>query len=224
MARYQAGDRDALAGFCEAYWYPVYGFIRHWGRGVEDAEDLTQDFLLRVIEKESLAKAEEQKGKLRSYLLVMLKRFLADDHDFRNAAKRGGKATKVSIDSGKAEEQLAGEFATELTPEHFFDRQWALALLEAVLHELEAEYDRSRKRRIFLALKGTLSLQGPDHELRYADMAGELGITENAVKIAAYRLRQRYRQLLHQHILETVDSPTEVESELAYLCTVLGRV
>lgn len=212
---------EALAELCKAYWKPVYAFLRRQGNATHDAEDLTQGFFAMLLERESFASVEESKGRLRSFLLVALKRFAANEHERASALKRGGGITHVALDADEAEQACAIDPATDVTPELLFERQWALALLDSVLKKLRLEYEHGGRGRVFEALKDRLSADGDATTL--AQTAATLGMNEGAVKVAVFRMRQRYRRLLHEEITLTVDSPEEVNNEIAHLFKVFSH-
>jgi RNA polymerase sigma-70 factor (ECF subfamily) len=217
----RAGKRDdpaghaALAALCERYWYPLYAYVRRRVTDVNDAQDLTQAFFVRLLEKNALAAALPQRGRFRGFLLVALKNFLANEADRAHAQKRGGGAPRLSLDFAAGESKLGLEPAHTLSPERLFERQWALTLLGGVVARLEAEYAASGKARQFDALKAVLNA---DRELLpYAALAAELDMSEAAVRQAASRLRRRYRELLRDEVAQTVASPEEVEDEIRSL-------
>lgn len=212
---------EALAQLCKTYWKPVYAFLRRQGNTPHDAEDLTQGFFAMLLERDSLASVEEAKGRLRSFLLMAVKRFAANEHERANALKRGGRIVHVALDAEEAEQDCVMEPSTDVTPDVLFERQWALALLDTVLKKLRAEYAKDGRERVFDALKDRLSADGEAAKL--AQTAAELGMNEGAVKVAVYRMRQRYRRVLHDEIALTVDSPDEVEGEIGHLFEIFGR-
>jgi RNA polymerase sigma-70 factor (ECF subfamily) len=212
--------RDALADLCRAYWYPLYAFIRRTGHDAGAAEDLTQEFFARLLEKGWLGQADREKGRFRSFLLTACKHFLANERHRAQAQKRGGGITHVPIDFHGANERYAHEPVEAVTPERLFERRWALALLDHVLSELRAEYTASGKERLFDVLKTRLG--GASDALPYETVAAELGLSEGAVKVAAHRLRQRYRDRLREAIARTLDDPTAVDDEIRHLFAVLS--
>jgi RNA polymerase sigma factor (sigma-70 family) len=211
----------ALSEICRAYWRPIYSFLRRQGNGPHDAEDLTQGFFASLLERESLATVDEAKGRLRSFLLVALKRFAANMYERSRAQRRGGGALHVPIDTEHAEEHYTAEPATNVTPEHLFERQWALTLLDSVLASLRESYARDGRARVFDALKDRLSTDGDPQSL--AHVAESLGMTEAATKVAVFRMRQRYKRLLQEQIAQTVESPSEVNDEIAHLFKVFSE-
>jgi len=205
----------ALADLCEAYWYPLYCFVRRKGRSPEDAEDLTQAFFGRLIEKDILSKAQEDRGKLRTFLLTSLKNFLSDEWDKATALKRGGGMPLVSIDAELAEERYRTEPMDESSPDRLFEKRWALTLLERVMTSLREQYEKRGKGKVFEQLSPFLGAKsGVDS---YSEIARNLGISENAVRVSVFRLRQRYSSELRSHIAETVDSDEEVAAEIQFL-------
>ena len=208
----------ALATLCEDYWFPLYAFVRRAGYTVDDAQDLTQEFFVRLLAQRFFAKADRQKGKFRSFLLAAMKHFLADQWDRKHAQKRGGTQTVISFDGLDAETRYGLEPATKLTPEKMFEKQWALALLEHVLSRLDVEMTSDGKKALFEALKDTLT---GARSIGYAAIGAELGMSEGAVKVAAHRMRRRYRALLREEIAQTVASSDEISDEIRYLLSCL---
>jgi RNA polymerase sigma-70 factor (ECF subfamily) len=219
--------RKALSDLCRLYWYPVYAFVRRRGYNADDALDLTQGFFTRLIDKNDLAAADRTRGRFRSWLLTAVKHYLANEWDKATAEKRGGGRAVFSfdIDSADAEDRYKREPAHQVTPERIFDRRWALTLLEQALMELEAESERQGKRDLFAALKPTLTADGRDSaDPSYRDLADRLSTTEGALKVAAHRLRRRYRELLRDQIAETVEREEDVDEEIRDLFAALGQL
>jgi RNA polymerase sigma factor (sigma-70 family) len=211
--------RRALEELIQIYWFPLYAYIRRQGHGVQEAEDLVQEFFTRLLEKKYLAHVDRSKGKFRSFLLASLKHFLANEWDKSHTQKRGGQSRLIALDALKAEARYALEPVDTLTPDRLFERRWALAVLDHVLGRLRQEYLAHGKDDLFEGLKDSL-IRGTE-AIKYADIARELGMTEGAVKVAVHRMRQRYRDLLRDEIAQTVDSPAHVEEEIAYLLNCL---
>jgi RNA polymerase sigma-70 factor (ECF subfamily) len=216
------GDIDdealqALAALCDSYWYPVYAYIRRSGHGAHDAEDLTQGFFTRLLEKGTLAQADPAKGRLRTFLLTCVRNYLHNEHE-RASAQRRGAHLLTSFDAGWAEERFASEPADDLTPDRLYQRRWALTLLEFTLQVLEQEYSADGKRELFAALRPCLGFT-KEKTPNYADLATRLGCTESTVKSHVFRLRQRWREILFQQVSVTLDDPTsdEIKGELAEL-------
>lgn len=222
-----AGDPDAplakesLAELCNAYWYPLYAYIRRRGHDPEQAKDLTQDFFARALEKNLLAEADPARGRFRSFLCTVCAHFLANRRDWERAQKRGGGQAVFSIDATLAEGQYARELADGLTPERIFDRSWAITLLGRVLAQLGREYDEAGKSETFEALRGILT--GDAEGESYAAVAARLGANEGAMRVAAHRLRRRYGELLRREIEATLVDPAQVDDEIRDLFTALGE-
>ena len=212
--------RQALAELCRLYWYPLYAFIRRNGHPDDRAQDLTQEFFTRLLEKDGLAAVDQSKGRFRSFLLAACRHFLANQWDHDHAKKRGGGGVVLSIDFHGAEDRYIREPSHDETPERLFERRWALALLERVLSRLRAEYEAAGKGRLFACLKGRLA--GDAATTSHARTAAELGVSEGAVKVAVHRMRKRYRELLRDEIAQTVDEPGQVEDEIRALFAALG--
>lgn len=212
--------RDALAGLCQSYWYPLYVYVRRRGHSPEDAKDLTQEFFARLLEKNWVGGADQSKGRFRSFLLSAMNHFLSDEWDKARAQKRGGGIPAVPLQFDTAETRYGVEPSDCTTPERVFERRWALTLLEQVLHRLRAEYEEDGKTDLFAALHPCLV--GERTAQPYAELATKLGVNEGTVKSAVHRLRQRYRQLLRDEIANTVAGAEEVDEELRHLFAVLA--
>ena len=208
----------SLSRLCETYWYPLYYYIRRLGHSPPDAQDLTQGFLARLVHKDYLNGIKQEKAKFRSFLLVTLKHFLANEWDRANRLKRGGGKELVSFDD--TENRFVAEPVDEMSPEKAFDRRWALALLSHVLSRLEAEFCASNKALLFQELKGVLS--GEDTGDSYVELGQRLGMSESNVKVTVHRLRRRYRELLREEVAATVDSPEETNEEIRHLFATLS--
>ena len=210
----------ALETLCRTYWYPLYAFVRRQGRGPHDAQDLTQAFFARVLEKDYLQTAAREKGRFRTFLLVAFKRFLANEWDREHAQKRGGFAPVVSIDQELAESRFAAEPADSVGPDVLYDRQWAMTLLDQTMRQLRDEYVASGRASLFEYLQSCLARE--ESALPYAEIAARLKLTEAAVKMAGHRLRARYREILRGEIAHTVSGPEEVEQEIRHLFASFG--
>jgi RNA polymerase sigma factor (sigma-70 family) len=211
--------RAALDKLCRTYWRPIYGFVRRQGVGPEEAKDLTQGFFALLLERRDLDAARKEKGRLRSYLLTSLKHFLANKHHRAMAIKRGEGQRLISLDDLRERERAGFEPADTLTAEQIYERRWALALLDQVLIRLGDEYRAAGNVILFERLKALLTDE-PGRPSQ-AQIADELGMTENAVKQAFHRVRERYRQLLREEIAHTVMAPGDIEDELRHLIAVL---
>ena len=205
----------ALTELCQTYWPPLYACIRSQGSDPHQAEDLTQAFFARLLEKNYLADADPGKGKFRSFLHASLKHFLANERDRDRALKRGGGRPLIALDALSDEARDRMEPADHDTPDKAFDRQWALTVLDLALKRLRAEYTGTGRERLFEALKPFLTGDAP--ALSHAEIAAKCGLTEGAVKVAAHRLRRRYREVLREEIAQTVTTPEEVEGEIREL-------
>ena len=212
--------REALSTLCQTYWYPVYAFIRRNGHDPDRAQDLTQGFFARLIEKNYLEDADRRRGRFRSFLLASVKHFLANERDKEHALKRGGGREPVSIDVVEAERWYAPSAVEGLTPETLFERRWALSLLERVLARLRADYAGMGKADQFQVLEPFLMRDGD--ETRYDVAAARLGITSGALRMSVHRMRGKYRELLRAEIAETVERPEEIEEEIRFLLSILG--
>jgi DNA-directed RNA polymerase specialized sigma24 family protein len=213
-------SQEALATLCNLYWYPTYLFVRRRGYGAEEGLDLTQGFFTRLLEKNDLATADRSRGRFRSWLLGCLKHFLSNEWDRTKALKRGGGKAILSINAEDAEGRYLREPSHDLTPERTFDRRWALTLLDQTLSTLKDECKKNGKQSLFEALKPALAGEGRDEG--YADIGEQLGMSEGAVKVAAHRLRSRYRDILRARIGETVDTEAAVDEEIRDLFAALG--
>ncbi len=214
--------RAALEQLCRTYWYPLYCYIRRRGYGHEDAQDLTQGFLLRWLEQKSFARADASKGRLRSFLLAGLNHFLSDAWDRASAQKRGGGRPTLSImDTQAADERYRLEPLDERSPERLFDRRWALTLLDQVLARAEQEFREAGKLELFQRLR--LFLVSGTGEDSYAEVGAKLGMSREAVKKAVQRMRHRYYELFREEVAHTVADPADVEEELRYLCAAIAE-
>jgi RNA polymerase sigma-70 factor (ECF subfamily) len=205
----------ALAELCQTYWPPLYAYIRRQGRDSHEAEDLTQEFFSRLLEKNYLADADPGKGKFRSFLLAALKHFLANEWDRARAQKRGGGHTVVALDALTAEARGRIEPADNSTPDKAYDRQWALTVLDHALKRLRLEFSDAGRERLFDELKGFLTGDEPGQS--HAAIAVKCAMSEGAVKVAVHRLRRRYRDLLREEVAQTVAAPEEIDGEIREL-------
>lgn len=213
--------RAAFAELCQAYWYPLYAYARRRLARVEDAQDLTQEFFARLLEKDYLRAADPARGRFRSFLLTAFQRFLAREHERAAALKRGGGSRPLSLDFQDGERRYGSEPADPVTPESVYERRWALTLLEQTLARLRQEFTDAGKGPLYEALKGTLTGDGAAEP--YARIGEQLGLSEPAVKTAVHRLRRRYQELLRAEVAQTVASPEEVEDELRDLFAAVRR-
>jgi RNA polymerase sigma-70 factor (ECF subfamily) len=211
--------QKALEILCRTYWRPLYAFARQQGLTREEAQDLVQEFFARLLEHRNLDAVRREKGRLRSYLLVSLKRFLAAERNRASGVKRYESGPHIALDELLESEAADFELAETLSADRLYERRWALAVLEQVLGRLESEYQAAGKAALFDQLKEFLV--GEPGLRTQAEIATELGMTENAVKQAFHRFRQRYRVLLREEIAHTVAQPGDVEGELRHLVSVL---
>ncbi|MBK1829020.1 RNA polymerase sigma factor [Haloferula rosea] len=213
---------EALEELCRLYWKPVYLFVRQRGNSPEETEDLTQAFFYRVIEGDLLSSIQgPERGRLRSFLCVVLKRFLADDYHRRMALKRGGGQVFVDIDGPSVEGQIEDVRREVADPERAFDRQWALDLLDEARRRLKNDYQRADKEGLFEQFEPAISPQLG--RISHAALAERLGISEGAVKVAVHRFRQRYRQCLLSALKDTLAEGEDPEEELRYLLSLFSR-
>lgn len=215
-------ETEALAALCQRYWYPLYAYIRRRGSNTHQAQDLTQDFFARLLDKNAIAQAMPERGRFRSFLLTSLKNFLTNEWEKGQALKRGGgqPAISLQLNLDSAESRLSLEPTHTFTPERCFERQWALLLLELVMKRLQEEQDSAGKKQQFDLLKEALA--GGAERLAYADIAAQLGISEEAARQAASRLRKRYREILREEVGHTVTDAAEVDEEIRSLFQVLA--
>jgi RNA polymerase sigma-70 factor (ECF subfamily) len=222
---FAAGDphrkeaRSALVSLCENYWYPLYAYLRRRGYPADQAQDLTQEFFVRLLEGRYLDRADPEKGRFRSFILTSLKFFVADEEDRHRSRKRGG-GVLVPLEFSSGEERYQREPAHHETPERIFERRWALAVLDRVVEKLRNEFVHHGHLEHFERLKVFLLGQS---DAPYAALALEMNTSEGALKVAIHRLRKRYRELFRQEIADTVADPAEVESELRFLASVLSK-
>jgi RNA polymerase sigma-70 factor (ECF subfamily) len=209
----------ALEELCRMYWYPLYAYIRRQGRGPHDAEDLTQSFFARLIEKEYLKAAAPEKGRFRTFLRVALKRFLANEWDRSKTLKRGGGFTTVPLDSSAAEDRYQNELSNSSSPERIYERRWAMACLEQTMARLRSEYDRLGKIAEFEVLKAALTAERG--AIPYGAMATALEMKEGAARVSVHRLRKRFREEFRAVVSETVSTPEDTDDEMRYLVSIL---
>lgn len=221
----EAGDpssprrQEALAELLKAYWYPLYGFIRRQGHNAAEAEDLLQDFIARLLEKDGLRDVRQGQGRFRNFLLVCLRNHLACEHERANAQKRGGSARKLSLDFHTADRRYLMEPSHDATADKLFERDWALELIQQTFQRLAAESTEQDKSDQFSAL--SKYLVGAEDAVPYAATARALGTSEGAVKTAVHRLRTRFRQLLCQQVSATLADDELLEDEIQRLFSAL---
>ena len=210
---------QALEILCRSYWYPLYAYVRRKGHSQHDAQDLTQAFFERLLERGYLQLADRNQGRFRTFLLSSLKNFLINEWRKENSVRRGGGEKPFSLDEAQAESRFIGEPSVEKPDDSLYDRGWAAILMERALGALRAEFEQAGKQALFERLK--VFVWGEKNALSYVAMAAELGMTEGAVKVAVHRLRQRYGELLRNEVAQTVSTPAEINEELRYLISVI---
>jgi RNA polymerase sigma-70 factor (ECF subfamily) len=215
-------SREALEILCKGYWYPLYAFVRRLGNSSHDAQDLTQEFFARLLQKGWLDSVEPDRGRFRTFLIMALKRFLANEWDKGRAAKRGGGHVIVPLDAESAEERYLADPASSLPADHLYERRWALTLLEQALTRLRGEYEDDGRGGDFSRLKEFLTRERG--EIPYAAIAREGGMTEGAARVAVHRLRKRFREVFRAAIADTVSNAEDVDAEIRYVAEVLGRL
>lgn len=209
-----SGVADAISALCQLYWYPLYAFVRRKGFNRNEAEDLTQGFFADLLEKNRLESAEPSRGSFRAFLMTSLSNYIANHWRSEGAQKRGGGKTILSIDFEHADHRYCEQPSADMTAEKIFERNWALSILDQTLDAVGEQYQQSGKGNLFDALQGYLT--GYDN-VPYAELAEKTGMREGAIKVAVYRLRQRYDQQLRLQIAKTVQDPADVDLELRSL-------
>ena len=214
-------SEEALESLCRAYWYPLYAYVRRLGHQRAEAQDLTQEFFARLLAKEWLASADREKGRFRTFLVVALKRFLANEWDRVHREKRGGYAPHFPLDTDLAEARYQSEPAFELTADRIYERRWALTLLENTLNRLRTEFGQANKAAEFERLK--VFLTADKAAIAYAEVARDLGTSEGAARVAVHRLRRRFREVFREEAAHTVAASEDVDEELRYLLSALAE-
>ena len=209
----------SLEQLCQAYWQPLYAFVRHSGRSPEDAADLTQGLFSSLISYRSLERVSGDRGRFRSFLIAAMKNHMSDEKAHRQTMKRGGDVLHVPIDPEGAEQGYAAKLRDDLTAEQIYDRRWALTVLESVLERLREEYRQRDQQKLFDAIKDHLEWNGDGKS--YAEVGAVLGLSVGAVEQAVYRLRKRYRHLLEEEVRQTVNSRGDLRDELRELIDAL---
>jgi RNA polymerase sigma-70 factor (ECF subfamily) len=215
-----ASAADALESLCGAYWFPVYAYVRRHGFSKEDAEDLTQAFFAKLLERRDFAGLKQENGRFRAFLLAALKHFLANERDRAGRLKRGGNITHLSLDWQSADTQFQIADGGQVSPDAAYDCEWAVALLERVVVRLGGEFSAEGKAERFARMKPFLTMG--KGEIPYASAAAELSMDEGAVRVAVHRLRKRYRELLREEIAHTLSDPAMVEEEMKVLLGAFG--
>jgi RNA polymerase sigma-70 factor (ECF subfamily) len=214
-----ASAEEALTSLCQTYWYPLYAYVRRQGHQPDDAQDLTQAFFARLLEKHYLQSADPERGRFRSFLLTAFRRFLSKERDRERTKRRGGGMKLLPLDFEAGEKRYSLEPAHEVTAEKIYEQRWALTLLDRVFARLRDECGKAGKQQDFNWLK--VYLTGEAGTPSYQEVAAEIEMTEGAVKVAVHRLRRRYRELVREEIAQTVAGPEEIEEELRHLFAAL---
>jgi RNA polymerase sigma-70 factor (ECF subfamily) len=213
------GAREALENLCQTYWYPLYAFVRLKGNPPEDAKDLTQAFFERFLQKHCVKNFCPQKGRFRTYLLVILQRFLCDEFDRSIAVKRGGGVPNISLDTAGAEALLGQAVASRESPESAFERAWAEVVVQTSFEQLRKQCDAEGKSALFHELSAYLSR--PADRTAYTASGARLGLSPDAVAMAVMRLRKQYRAIVRAEVANTVATPAEIDDELRHLVELL---
>ena len=213
-----ANSRRALGNLCEAYWYPVYAFVRRQGFAAEEARDLTQGYFTRLIERGGLRNVRPERGRFRSFLLASVRHYLLNEIDRERARKRAPEKPLLALEAESAEDRYLAEPADDMTPETVFEHKWAATVFERTLERLRAECVGDEKTRRFVAFRPLLI--GDEPAPSYRELAEWLDMSEEAVKVAIHRLRQRHGELLREEIARTVGDPAEVDDELRHLLSI----
>ena len=210
----------ALETICRAYWYPLYAYVRRSGKSPHDAQDLTQEFFCRLLEKRWLESADPARGKLRTFLVVALKNFMFNEWRRASTQRRGGGHAHVQFDTAFAETRFAAD-GQSLGVEESFDQQWALTLLDLTVTRLRGEFEAAGKPQDFEMLKGCLMAERG--AIDYPAVAGRLGVNENAARVAVHRMRKRFREIYREEILQTLADGSDLDAELRHLAAALAR-
>jgi RNA polymerase sigma-70 factor (ECF subfamily) len=213
----------ALEKLCEGYWYPLYAFVRRKGYGPDEAQDLTQGFFTRLLERQYLRDYQRERGRFRTFLLGSVQHFLSNERDWARAEKRGGGCVPLCLDEvfQTGEHRYSLEPRSDLTPEKIFEKHWASTLLERTLNRLQADASQAGTGGQFIRLKGYLT--GEESEIPYSQVAENLGTTEGALKVSIHRLRRRFREVLHEEISHTVSHPDQIRDEIRFLTAVVSQ-
>lgn len=215
-----AGRRQALEELCRAYWYPLYAHVRRRGNDAHRAEDLTQGFFARLLERDDLSRLSREGGRFRSFLLTSLNHYLVNEHERETARKRGGDRVMISLDDHTAEERFLREPAHDESPDRLFERQWAMAVMQSALGTLDREQTAAGKGALFAALRPFLSREAEPGE--YAALAQRLGLAQGTLAVQVHRLRDRYRQVVREAVADTVASPLEIDDEMRHLLAAIS--
>jgi RNA polymerase sigma factor (sigma-70 family) len=216
-----AQSAAALEAICQAYWYPIYAYIRRSGHTPPDAQDLTQEFFARLLEKRWLDSADREKGKLRTFLIVAVNRFMTNEWRRASAKKRGAHHAHVPMDTAFAESRYAADTSSTLPAESVFEQQWALTLIDLTMRRLREEFERAGKLDDFAVMKSCLMAE--HGSIAYAPLAAQLGLSEGAARVAVHRLRKRFREIYREEITQTLSEGADLNEELQHLARALAR-
>lgn len=220
MAAGKDESSRALETLCQAYWFPIYAYIRHRTRQESDAQDLTQAFFAQLLSRQALATASPDRGRFRAWLLTVCKNFLANERERESADKRGGGEQPLSLNFAMADSRYNEVPADDVTADDLFEQQWAVALIDSAMVELQKSYAERNRTDVFEALKSGLAGQRVES---YAEIASRLQLSETAVKVEAHRLKGKYRELIRAEISHTIDESADVEQEIRRLFEVLSK-
>lgn len=215
-------SEDALQTLCKGYWPPLYAFVRRLGNSPHDAQDLTQEFFARLLQKDWLEAVERDRGRFRTFLIMAVKRFLANEWDKGRAARRGGGQASLPLDAEFAEQCYLADAGPSMPADHLYERRWALTLLDQTMARLRAEYESDGRGTDFTLLKEYLTAERGG--IPYDKIAREIGASEGAARVAVHRLRKRFRDVFRATVADTVSSDEDVDAEVRYVVEVLGRV
>jgi RNA polymerase sigma-70 factor (ECF subfamily) len=213
------GAHEALETLCRLYWPPLYAYVRRSGYSPEEAQDLTQGFFERFLQKQYFEHVDQVRGRFRTFLLTALKHYLVNEWVKAGRQKRGGGQAAFSLDTRDAEQDYGAELADHLSPDKIYERRWAITMLDRVLHSLQQDYEENKKARLFTDLKDYI--WGERGGTPYTEVAANLQMTEAAIKVAVHRMRQKFGEMLRSEIAQTVASPTEVDEELRHLIAIV---
>ena len=211
----------ALETICRAYWYPLYAYVRRCGQSPHDAQDLTQEFFRRLLEKHWLDSVDREKGRLRTFLITALRRFMASAWRHASSQRRGAGQVHVPMDTTFAESRYAADGNSELRPDEAFDQQWAIALHDLTVERLQGEFTAAGKPDDFEKLKDCL--MAARGAIDYGAIAARMGISEGAARVAVHRLRRRFREIYRQEISNTLSESEDIEAEVRHLAQALAR-
>jgi RNA polymerase sigma factor (sigma-70 family) len=219
----QGSDKEqsarALEDICSRYWYPVYAYLRRSGRSPHDAEDLTQSLFQKIVADEAILHVQQERGRLRSFLIGMIRRVISQQNRHEGAAKRGGDATLLSLDDVMADERYSQEPADVLDPERLYERAWARQLMESVREKLRESFANAGRIESFDALEPHLGWD--DAPAPHAELAARLNLKEAAVRLLVHRLRKKFRELLEEEIARTVVRAEDIETEIEWMKKVM---